>query len=114
MSNKDNFAPGFFAGAIVGSLLGGALGVFLGSRLGSETEETEGDRPPEIKAGNKKKRLTSPFKGGAGGDGEMARRALEDKIAQMNEALDELRYQLSSVNGTYLEDDTSEATAEDP
>lgn len=106
MSNKDNFAPGFFAGAIVGGLLGGALGVFLGSRLTPEPEETDNASPPEIKAGKKKKRLSKET-------GEMARRSLEDKIAQMNEALDELRYQLSSVNGTYLEDDSSEAIAED-
>ncbi|HIK09236.1 MAG TPA: hypothetical protein IGS52_03040 [Oscillatoriaceae cyanobacterium M33_DOE_052] len=107
MSNKDNFAPGFLAGAIVGGLLGGALGVFLSSRLAPETEETDSDSPPEIKAAKKKKRLGKET-------GEMARRSLEDKIAQMNEALDELRYQLSSVNGTYLEDEGSEAIAEEP
>ncbi|NER35750.1 MAG: hypothetical protein F6J93_17465 [Oscillatoria sp. SIO1A7] len=109
MSNKDNFASGFILGTVVGGLVGGLLGSWLGSRLPGESLDEGSENLSESKS-RKKKRGSI-----ARGEGmEMARRSLEDKIAQMNEAIDDLRYQLNDVNGSAVEDDGDRAIAEEP
>lgn len=88
MSQRDGFAGGFLAGAVVGGLVGGVLGTVLANR--SRRGLAAGDNQSfleEIRNG----RLT-PEEGM-----EMARRSLEDKIAQLNLAIDDVRQQLGSV-----------------
>ncbi|MDJ0527311.1 MAG: hypothetical protein PX634_18730 [Microcystis sp. M53600_WE12] len=88
MSQRDGFAGGFLAGAIVGGLVGGVLGTVLANR--SRRGLGDGDNQAfleEIRNG----RLT-PEEGM-----EVARRSLEDKIAQLNLAIDDVRQQLGSV-----------------
>jgi len=78
----------FLAGAIVGGLVGGVLGTVLANR--SRRGLGDGDNQAfleEIRNG----RLT-PEEGM-----EVARRSLEDKIAQLNLAIDDVRQQLGSV-----------------
>ena len=109
MSNQDNFASGFILGTVVGGLVGGLLGSLLGSRLSTESPDEENANLPESKPSNKKRASI------AGDEGmEVARRSLEDKIAQMNEAIDDLRYELSSVNGSAIEEHSDRAIAEEP
>jgi hypothetical protein len=46
---------------------------------------------------------------------EVARRGLEDKIAQLNDAIDDVRQQLGTVNGTPKEPNKAQAIApQDP
>lgn len=93
MSQNDGFGSGFFAGAIVGGLVGGLLGVLASSRLNKEKDE----EPPFLKSGKSEAKL------GTEESIEGARRSLEDKIAQLNLAIDDVRHQLGEVNGTALE-----------
>lgn len=96
MSNRDGFASGFFLGATLGGFVGGVLGVVLASRLANE-ENTEA--LPEVRGKrNKPAKLT-------GENMETARLSLEDKIAQLNQAIDDVRQQLGSVNGNGGSDD---------
>jgi hypothetical protein len=94
MSQQDNFVGGFVLGTVVGGALGGILGALAASRMQSAAKKTES-------------RMTG------GGDGlgfgefdesteesmEVARLGLEDKIAQLNEAIDDVRQQLGGING---------------
>jgi outer membrane lipoprotein SlyB len=91
MSQRDNFAVGFLAGAIVGGFVGGAIGAAVGSRRGkgSERENLLGTRKGE--ALDSEESI------------EMARRTLEDKIAQLNLAIDDVRQQLGAVNSSHSE-----------
>jgi len=89
MSQKDNFGGGFVIGSIVGGLVGGLLGALLATR--DETSESKenfnlngGDAPLDISSAESI---------------EEARHGLEDKISQLNTAIDEVRQQLGSVNG---------------
>lgn len=98
MSNRDGFTSGFLAGATIGGLLGGVLGVVLANRL---SEETSDGRQPEIKASRSKKVKLEAERI------EMARMSLEDKIAQLNQAIDDVREQIGDVNGSVETSDRS-------
>lgn len=93
MSQRDNFAGGFFVGVAVGSIVGGIIGAALASR---RTNIIDGEkRLPKAKDNN----LDSA-------EGiEMARRTLEDKIAQLNLVIDDVRQQLGEVNPKSWEND---------
>jgi hypothetical protein len=90
MSQRDGFAGGFFLGAIVGGVVGGVLGAVVATRRLSQ------------ESGEENPTLLSPGKGAKFEPEERmerARRSLEDKIAQLNLAIDDVRQQLSAVNG---------------
>ncbi|WP_066381195.1 MULTISPECIES: hypothetical protein [unclassified Anabaena] len=100
MSQRDGFASGFFAGAIFGGVVGGILGAVIASRRDEEVEEGTQliNGPAENqKVASKRRQMISS----EGEDMEMetARRSLEDKIAQLNATIDEVRKHLGNVNG---------------
>jgi len=90
MSNRDGFTGGFIAGALFGGIVGGILGTLLTSNRLQESLPAD-----EALSKGKKGHLKPPAEQSI----EMARRGLEDKIAQLNEAIDDVREQLSTVNG---------------
>jgi gas vesicle protein len=87
--SQDNFLGGFILGTVVGGVVGGIAGVLVSSRL-SQSEE-DGLKLD----GRAKKRMKAPTEQTI----EVARRGLEDKIAQLNDAIDDVRQQLGAVNG---------------
>jgi gas vesicle protein len=98
MSQQDNFVGGFLTGAVVGGVVGGIVGVLVTSRLNKSDADgsEESFSKLEDKTGKARKRqLKAPTEQSI----EMARRGLEDKIAQLNDAIDDVRQQLSGVNG---------------
>lgn len=95
MSQKDNFGGGFLLGAIVGGALGGVLGTLLASR--SENFQPS-SKEKDVLEGGKQPRFTTED------SIEQSRRSLEDKIAQLNLAIDDVRHQLGSVNGNFSEE----------
>ncbi|NEP17760.1 MAG: gas vesicle protein [Leptolyngbya sp. SIO4C1] len=89
MSQQDNFAGGFLLGTLVGGALGGLIGALTASRLRPLPEEEDFSRDLKRDLAN-----TTPEE-----QMELARRGLEDKIAQLNAAIEDVRDQLGSVNG---------------
>jgi len=83
MSQRDGFGSGFLLGALIGGAVGGIVGALAASRRSplNPPEELEGQEPTEESI-------------------EGARRSLETKIAQLNLAIDDVREQLGSVNGS--------------
>lgn len=97
MSQQDNFSGGFVLGAIVGGIVGGIIGsVVTSQRLAEEVEEK-----PELKTAKPKKKMRASAEQNI----ELARRSLEDKIAQLNDAIDDVRQQLGTVNGRAVENE---------
>ena len=92
MNQNDGFTGGFLAGVVVGGLFGGVLGVLTASKLSNNAQEE-----PLLKPKKPVKKI------GSEESIEDARRSLEDKIAQLNMAIDDVRQQLSEVNGNALE-----------
>jgi gas vesicle protein len=99
MSQQGNFFGGFLLGTVVGGIVGGVVGVLAASRLSpTEPPSPESFAKVESKTGRKRSLRPSTEQGI-----EIARRGLEDKIAQLNDAIDDVRQQLSTVNGTAKE-----------
>ena len=92
MSNREGFSGGFIAGAAVGGLVGAVLGAVL-SRRAAEALLTEPSEAKALKRSNGKASQLDPERI------EVARLSLEDKIAQLNQAIDDVRLQLGDVNG---------------
>lgn len=89
MSQRDGFAGGFLAGAIFGGIVGGVVGALVAGR--NTSNELPNATEPRPK--NKLRRIPEEE------SIELARRSLEDKIAQLNTAIDDVRTQLGTVNG---------------
>lgn len=102
MGQRDGFASGFLAGAFVGSVFGGVIGALIASRRDSELLPEEETQQTDSQAEAKKiaaKRRQMKASETESVSIETARRSLEDKIAQLNATIDEVRKQLGNVNG---------------
>lgn len=115
MSQRDGFSSGFFLGTLVGGVVGGIVGALLAARQLGEPSDTQ-DSPLksstlETKPDKKKRLLKAP---GNHTDMEAARRSLEDKIAQLNEAIDDVRQQLGGVNGKPAKEPMEASMVKDP
>jgi gas vesicle protein len=89
MSQKDGFSTGFLLGSILGGLVGGTIGVLLANRQ-QGGDEPEVLRRVKARAQSKSDRADAQSIGSA-------RQSLEDKIADLNGAIDEVRSSLSAV-----------------
>jgi Na+/glutamate symporter len=104
MSQRDGFASGFFAGAIFGSVVGGVIGTLVAQRRDAAELTEEEERSQQIigkgNSNDHKSAKKRQMRGAAssGVEMEIARRSLEDKIAQLNATIDEVRDQLGNVN----------------
>lgn len=87
MSQQDNFAGGFIVGSIFGGLVGGVAGALIGARLQRRGLMADDDLETEAIGEGTEERM------------ESARQGLEDKIAQLNDAIDDMRQQLGGGNG---------------
>lgn len=97
MSQRDGFASGFLTGTIVGGIVGGIIGAVVSSRL----ENNEEDGESSLFQSDKRDKLTSEE------SIEMARHRLEDKIAQLNHAIDDVRQQLKPTEKDSLGQESS-------
>ena len=89
MSKQNGFGSGFVLGSILGGVVGGVLGTVLATRKDKQAD------PLGLRSnGNQEISL------GTEESIELARHGLEDKIAQLNMAIDEVRQQLSTVDSS--------------
>ena len=99
MNQRDGFTGGFIAGTVVGGVVGGVIGALLASRVINESEgDLELRRKTNLVEGNSRPKRR-PLKANSEQTIEVARRSLEDKIAQLNETIYEVRLNLGNVNG---------------
>jgi hypothetical protein len=110
MSQQDDFAGGFLLGTLVGGVVGGVIGALVASGKLSElvssdeqplnADSIEGTTKPKKRSRNAASGSLLKAQNGQQVDIEAARRGLEDKIAQLNDAIDDVRQKLGGVNGT--------------
>jgi esterase/lipase len=103
MSQRDGFASGFLVGTFVGGVVGGILGAVIASRRDAQlaAEEDIGTSDNSIEANKvavRRRQMRAAANDGV--EMETARRSLEDKIAQLNATIDDVRKQLGNVNGS--------------
>ena len=86
MSQRNGFGSGFIIGSVVGGVVGGLLGTILVNRNEERTRSDAETLPNgrDISFGSEESI-------------EIARHGLEDKIAQLNLAIDDVKQQLGSV-----------------
>jgi gas vesicle protein len=102
MSQRDGFTSGFLAGALFGALVGGIVGVLVTGQKDNEGQEQEQSfLNSSLSKARAIKGRRSQIK--AEESIEAARHSLEDKIAQLNTAIDDVRQQLGTVNGNATE-----------
>lgn len=99
MSQQGNFFGGFILGTIVGGIVGGVIGVVTAHRLTQSEATNEESLPLKEKSAEPKAVKPRSLKQPTEQSMEIARRGLEDKIAQLNDAIDDVRQQLGTVNG---------------
>lgn len=92
--SQNQFAGGFIAGAFVGGIVGGIVGVLASNRLRKDDTDTfapmsESDRRRYENASAEEKM-------------EIARRGVEDKISQLNMAIEDARVQMGQVHSSPL------------
>jgi len=88
MSQKNGFGSGFVLGSIIGGIVGGVLGTVLATRS---------DRESELDREILSKKNNNEISFGSEESIELARHGLEDKIAQLNLAIDDVKQQLGTV-----------------
>ncbi|MDQ2099412.1 MAG: hypothetical protein QQW96_17420 [Tychonema bourrellyi B0820] len=106
MSNREGFTGGFLAGAAVGGLVGAVLGVVLSRRAAEAFLADPSEAKPIKQSKGKGSQLEDERI-------EVARLSLEDKIAQLNQAIDDVRLQLGDVNGNAQVHSSQSSLAED-
>lgn len=79
MSQKDGFGSGFLLGALFGGVVGGVVGAIAASRSQRSAEQSLW---PEADGGENTM--------------EAARQGLEDKISELNLAIDDVRQQIGT------------------
>ncbi|MEB3211742.1 MAG: hypothetical protein VKL39_10315 [Leptolyngbyaceae bacterium] len=102
--SQDNFFGGFVVGTLFGGIVGGVAGALVASKL-SSADST--DRSTSLRD-TKQPSLDLSSEEGI----ETARRNLEDKIARLNEAIDDVQHQLEGVenmNGGTFHDNGEQA-----
>ena len=102
MSQSGNFTSGFFLGALLGGVVGGVAGVLAANRI----SRTEAEEPANFN------QLSDDIRQNLADMSndermEIARRGLEDKISELNAAIEEVRQQLGSTNGHMTDYETS-------
>lgn len=100
MNQRDGFTSGFIAGTVVGGVVGGVIGALLASKTLNEEAEAEPKRKASLLDNNTPRAKRRQMKAASSEQSiEIARRSLEDKIAQLNDTIDEVRLSLGNVNG---------------
>ncbi|MEO1521995.1 MAG: hypothetical protein AAFU78_14620 [Cyanobacteria bacterium J06633_2] len=102
--SQDNFFGGFVVGTLFGGIVGGVAGALVASKLSS----TDSDDTSQRLDSDRQVALDLSNEEGI----EAARRNLEDKIARLNEAIDDVQHQLEgveSVNGSTYHDNGEQA-----
>jgi hypothetical protein len=98
MSQQDNFSGGFILGAIVGGVVGGIFGVALATAKTAQSPLPDDDAKV-ARPRRRPLRVPTTTEAVTEQSMEVARQGLEDRIAQLNDAIDDVRQQLGSVNG---------------
>ncbi len=102
MSNRDKFSSGFWLGTLVGGVVGGIVGATIANNRANRVEdELQNTQLPN--EGNEKRPLKSSRRSRSTDRMEIARRSLDDKISDLNNAIDAVRSSVGPVTTTDID-----------
>jgi len=100
MSQQDGFAGGLLLGTLLGGVVGGVVGAVITSRLDAKLADEENESltagDNDNQSGTRRRQIKASANESL--EIEATRRSLEDKIAQLNATIDDVRKQLGNVN----------------
>jgi gas vesicle protein len=95
MSNRDGFNSGFWLGTLLGGVVGGIVGASIATQRANRIDdELDGDK---LSAEGRSKRQFKSSRRGTFDRVEIARRSLDDKIEDLNNAIDSVRSSIAQV-----------------
>jgi gas vesicle protein len=95
MSNRDGFSSGFWLGTLVGGVVGGIVGASIATQRANRiNDELDGGK---LSSDGRSKRQFKSSRRGTFDRGEIARRSLDDKIEDLNNAIDSVRSSIAHV-----------------
>ena len=106
MSQQDNFGSGFLLGALFGGVIGGVVGAVTASRNRARLSPEDALDRAEMGEGDALPPSDEEM--------ELARRGLEDKIAQLNSAIDDVRHRLGSNGHAQTPEDVNLGSLDQP
>ncbi len=89
MSNRDGFGSGFWLGTLVGGVMGGIVGATIATQRASRSDEDLDGGNLAGERGEKRPLKSSRMR--SVDRMEVARRSLDDKISDLNNAIDAVR-----------------------
>ncbi len=101
MSNRDGFGSGFWLGTLVGGVVGGIVGATIAAQRTNRLDRDPdsgmlpGDRDGKRPLKSSRMRSTDRM--------EVARRSLDDKIGELNNAIDAVRSTIGQPPGESVE-----------
>jgi gas vesicle protein len=109
MSNRDGFGSGFWLGTLVGGVVGGIVGATIATQRSNRLEDAPDSGSLAGDRGEKR-----PFKSRMRTMDrmEVARRSLDDKIGDLNNAIDAVRASIGQVPGDTVDVLVDRAEAE--
>jgi hypothetical protein len=110
MSNRDGFSGGFWLGTLVGGVVGGIVGASIATqRSNRRDDDTEIDRL----SGERRRKRPLKSSGNRTMDRmEIARQSLDEKIGDLNNAIDAVRSTIGQVPGEAIDDLMQRADAD--
>jgi gas vesicle protein len=102
MSNRDGFGSGFWLGTLVGGIVGGVVGATIATQRANRIDdELEGGR---LAGESGEKRPLKSSRRRTFDRMELARRSLDDKISDLNNAIDSVRSSIGHVPGDAIDE----------
>jgi hypothetical protein len=95
MSDRNGFGSGFWLGTLVGGVIGGIVGASIAQRATQRDED--GDNGLLSGEVGRTRPLKSAGRSRAGDRMELARRSLDDKISDLNNAIDSVRSSIAPI-----------------
>jgi hypothetical protein len=89
MSNRDGFGSGFWLGTIFGGVVGGVIGATIANQRANRLEDDLDSGLLSGELGEKRPLKSRRLR--TGDRMEIARRSLDDKISDLNSAIDAVR-----------------------
>ncbi len=101
MSQRNGFGTGFWLGTLVGGVVGGIVGASIASQNTNRGDDDTATESLPRSRGNKRPLKSSQLR--TADRMETARRSLDDKISDLNHAIDAVRSSIGHTSGDVTE-----------
>jgi gas vesicle protein len=114
MSDRNKFSSGFWLGTIVGGVVGGIVGASIANKRANRLEDELDSSILSSNGSDEKRPLKSSRRMRKADRMEIARRSLDDKISDLNNAIDAVRSSVGQVPGSVVDLPLNSTEGESP